>query len=70
MRKILCIVISMFILMSISNAGLAIGINADSEITGPIEEKVFCNARPLKVLKFLSVQHLWDIELQKVLHFV
>ena len=34
----------MFILMSISNAGLAIGINADSEITGPIEEKVFSNA--------------------------
>jgi len=34
----------MFILMSISNAGLAIGINADSEVTGPIEEKVFSNA--------------------------
>ena len=30
--------------MSISNAGLAIGINADSVITGPIEEKMFSNA--------------------------
>ena len=28
------------------------------------------NARPRKVLKFVSAQHLWDLELQKVLHLV
>ena len=28
------------------------------------------NARPRKVLKFVSAQYLWDLELQKVLHLV
>ena len=28
------------------------------------------NARPRKVLKFVSAQHLWDLELQNVLHLV
>lgn len=44
MKKLLCIVLVIFFSLGLANISLAVGIDADSEITGPIEEKVFSNA--------------------------
>ena len=44
MKRILCIALAVVLSVSIAGTGSAVSIDADSAITGPIEEKKFSNA--------------------------